>query len=288
VMLPCYSERFLNRSIVPSMPRRAYQPLPSGQAKSPATRHRLHGTGCAMIAAWAAAPRSACCSSSPSFDTVRPCLPSVTAAHNSRMIASIDRIESSLPGIGISTMSGSPSVSIRQTVGMPSDRASRRALCFAADVDDDHRAGQLVHVANAFEVAGNLPLLAQQLRFHLLGVAVDLAGFDQPFEFLKPLESLADGAEVGQRAAQPAFGDVGHADVFGVLLDGAARLPLGADEAHVLALSDGPLDELLRQQQTLDGLADVDDVNLVARRRCTDSSSGSSCCGAGRSECRLR
>ena len=41
---------------------------------------------------------------------------------------SMVRIESSLPGIGMFTRSGSPSVSTRQTVGMPSDFASRSAF----------------------------------------------------------------------------------------------------------------------------------------------------------------
>ena len=45
--------------------------------------------------------------------------------------------------------------------------------------------------------------------------------------------------------------------------DRAACLTLGSDEEHILAFADSLGDEFLRQQETLDGLADIDDVNLI-------------------------
>ena len=45
--------------------------------------------------------------------------------------------------------------------------------------------------------------------------------------------------------------------------DRAACLTLGADEEHIFAFADSLGDEFLRKQETLDGLADVDDVNLI-------------------------
>src|SRR5690606_36943028 len=110
----------------------------------------------------------------------------------------------------------------------------------------------LVHVANAFEVAGYLSLFAKQLRFHLLGIRVDLAGLDQALKLLQPLEPLADRAKVRERAAQPALGDERHADVLSVFLDRTAGLSLGTDKDHVLAFGDGSLNELLGKKQTLD------------------------------------
>ena len=56
-------------------------------------------------------------------------MPSTTASANSRMMISIARIASSLPGIGKSIMSGSLSVSISATVGTPSFLASLTAMC---------------------------------------------------------------------------------------------------------------------------------------------------------------
>ena len=43
--------------------------------------------------------------------------------------------------------------------------------------------------------------------------------------------------------------------------DRAACLTLGADEEHIFAFADSFGNEFLRQQETLDCLADVDDVN---------------------------
>ena len=45
--------------------------------------------------------------------------------------------------------------------------------------------------------------------------------------------------------------------------DRAACLALGADEEHIFAFADSLGNEFLRQQETLDCLADVDDVNLI-------------------------
>ena len=109
-----------------------------------------------------------------------------------------------------------------------------------------------------------LAFLPPELGLHLFGVVVDLARLLDAVELFEALEALADGAEVRQRAAEPALGDVVHADVGDVLLDDAAGLPLGSDEQHVLALRDGLGQKLASQQEPLDGLLDVDDVDLVA------------------------
>src|SRR5690606_6538890 len=75
---------------------------------------------------------------------------------------------------------------------------------------------------------------------------------------------LADGAEVGQGAAEPSLGDPVHAHVGDALLDDVLGLALRADEADVAALGDGAGDELLGQKEPLDRLLDVDDVDAVA------------------------
>ena len=68
-------------------------------------------------------------------------------------ISSIERMLSSLPGIGRSTTSGSQSVSISATVAMPSLRASLTAF-FSFFGSIDHQAlGQAVHRADAVQVA---------------------------------------------------------------------------------------------------------------------------------------
>ena len=85
------------------------------------------------------------------------------------------------------------------------------------------------------------------------------------FQFLQPLEAVADGAVVGERAAQPALADVGHAAAGGLASRWlpwpaawcrrtATRLPLAGDLGEVA----------VRPQQAADGLAQVDDVDQVA------------------------
>ena len=73
-----------------------------------------------------------------------------------------------------------------------------KCIHFPVGVNDDQRAGKLVHMSDAFEVAGDLPLLTHQLRSHLLGIGIDLTSFNEAFQFLESTEPLADGSEVGQ------------------------------------------------------------------------------------------
>ena len=84
------------------------------------------------------------------------------------------------------------------------------------------------------------------------------------FQLFQPAEPAADGAEVGQRAAQPAVADEGHAAADALLLDHVAGLPLGADQQHQASLGGDLLQILARPQQAANRLADVDDVDQVA------------------------
>ena len=102
------------------------------------------------------------------------------------------------------------------------------------------------------------------MRLHLLGVVLHLAALDDPVEFFESLETLANGAEVGERATEPTLGDERHLHITGVLFDGAARLALGADEADVAAIAHGLFDVTLGKKQTFDRLAHIKDVDLVA------------------------
>ena len=87
------------------------------------------------------------------------------------MTSSIDRMLSSLPGIGRSIRSGSQSVSSSATTLMPSFRASATAMCSRRGSIDQQGLGKPVHVPDAAQVALDLPPLAGQGRDHLLGVA---------------------------------------------------------------------------------------------------------------------
>jgi hypothetical protein len=59
-----------------------------------------------------------------------------------------------------------------------------------------------------------------------------LAARQPRLQLVEPLQSVADGAVVGQGAAQPALADEGHAAAVRLALDGLLGLALGADEQH--------------------------------------------------------
>ncbi len=156
-------------------------------------------------------------------------------------------------------------VGIDEADGRNAERAGlEKSVLLAVRIDDHERARHLRHLTNAAEVALDLLPLAEELRLHLLRVVLEFAALDNPIEFFEALEALANRAEVRQSSTEPTLGDERHLNVSGVLLDGAARLTLGADEANVLALADGLFDESLREEEALDRLAHIEDVDLVA------------------------
>ena len=143
------------------------------------------------------------------------------------------RMASSLPAIGKLINSGSALVSTIATVGIFRRLASATAMPSRCGVDDDDRVGQLLHVADAFEVALQLFALALHggdfLFAHLavFGLLLEL------LDVLQPADALADGREVRQRAAEPALVDVILPARLRRFLDRFLRLLLAADEEHL-------------------------------------------------------
>ncbi len=134
-------------------------------------------------------------------------------------------------------------------------------------VHDPDGAGHLLHLADTTEGLLQLGLLAREHEKLLLGqtgrgdvLEVDL------LELLEALQTLVDGREVGEHAAQPALVDEGHADAGGLLGDGLLRLLLRADEHDRAAVGDGLLDELEGAVDVRQRLEQVDDVDAVALR----------------------
>ena len=87
------------------------------------------------------------------------------------------------------------------------------------------------------------------------------------FPFLDGLEAgdgAFDGVEIGQGAAEPAFGDVELAAGLGRFLDGFLGLLFGADEQHVAALGDDAVEEIAGGFQLGERFAQVNDVDAVA------------------------
>ena len=132
-------------------------------------------------------------------------------------------------------------------------------------IDDPHGRGNLGHVANAAERAGQLVLLAAHHEQFLLGVTgrghvveVNL------LEFLQALQTLGNGGEVGEHTTEPAVVHVGHANALCLLGNSFLCLLLGADEQDVATVCDGRLNSLVCLVDEGEGLLQVDDVDAVA------------------------
>ena len=110
-------------------------------------------------------------------------------------------------------------------------------MLFLLGVDDeDHRPADRPCRRMPPSVFTMRPRLLAKPRHFLLGELVD-GRRRPPSSRGTPgaIEALADGLEVGQRAAEPALGHVRHAAARGLFLDDVLRLLLGADEEDRLA-----------------------------------------------------
>ena len=88
-------------------------------------------------------------------------------------------------------------------------------------------------------------------------------GGKQFFQFLQTSQAVTDGAEVGQRAAEPAFADVGHAAAGGFPGNRFLSLSFGANKQHEAARFGDLLEILSAAKQPANRLANIDDVNEV-------------------------
>ena len=96
-------------------------------------------------------------------------------------------------------------------------------------VNDEDDAREVAHVLDTTKVCLKLLPLAEHLECFLLGQGVRRSVGEHPVDVLQAIDRLLDGAEVGQRAAQPTVGDVIHA---------AAERPSANDFLGLLLCSD--------------------------------------------------
>jgi len=94
----------------------------------------------------------------------------------------------------------------------------------------------------------------------------DFLAVRQPhgFELGQALEAVANGAVIGEGAAEPAFVDVRHLAADGLAFDGFLGLALGADEDDEAAAAGDLGEEFVCSQEAAHGFAQIDDVNEIA------------------------
>ena len=131
-------------------------------------------------------------------------------------------------------------------------------------VHDEERFGQAAHFAQTAEARLQFGHLAREQERFFLDQFVEIAGRLPLFEFEHIVNARADRAKVGERAAEPALGDVRHpaAQRFG--LHRFLRLAFRADEENHPALRGGIARKVVRFLQFAHRLLEVNDVNAVA------------------------
>jgi len=132
-------------------------------------------------------------------------------------------------------------------------------------VDDEDRRGHAVHGLDAAQELLELLALTVEHEGFLLGEAFHRAVFDHALERAQTLDAGLDGAEVGQRAAEPAVVDEELACTSGLFLNDVLSLTLGADEQHVAATTHRLDDEVVGALEERRRLVEIDDVDAVAR-----------------------
>jgi len=87
----------------------------------------------------------------------------------------------------------------------------------------------------------------------------------ETIDFLHPLHTVANGTEIGERAAEPAIHHVGHAGTRGGFLYFLLGLLLGADEQDRTAIENDLVEKSAGDFDLGEGLVEVDNVNSVTR-----------------------
>jgi len=106
--------------------------------------------------------------------------------------------------------------------------------------------------------------LAAQHGLLLLDIIVDGTIRFHLFDLFEPADGTFDGLQIGECAAQPAFGHTKLAAGFRRLFDRLLRLFLGAHEQHTAAFGNRVHEKTARGFELRQCLAEVDDVNPVA------------------------
>ncbi len=133
-----------------------------------------------------------------------------------------------------------------------------------ADVDDEQQRRQIAQFADAAQAQIQLLDLALDAQSLRLLQQVKLAGVAARFQLAQVVDTLPDGAPVGQRAAEPAVINVGLGGAGRLAGDGVLGLALRADKQHVAAGGHRIADGVIRLLDEHDRLLQVEDVNPVA------------------------
>ena len=131
---------------------------------------------------------------------------------------------------------------------------------FLVRVDHEQEVGKIAHVLDAAEVAVETLTLTVEEQALLLGHAFGFGAF----EHAQARDRLRNGLPIGERATEPARIDEILRRLAGSFGNERRGLALGAHEQHATAVSDSVGHELERALQQRHGLAEIEDVDVVA------------------------
>ncbi len=132
-----------------------------------------------------------------------------------------------------------------------------------ANVDDEERVGQRIHVLDAADRLVELLDFAREVERFLLGHALGAVVGDDLLHLLQALDRDLDRLEVGEHAAQPALVDERHPGALRLFDDRLAGLPLGSDHEDRAAVGRQLAHEARGVVELLERPLEIDDVDLV-------------------------
>ena len=142
-------------------------------------------------------------------------------------------------------------------------RLTHRAR-LALHVDDEHRPRKAGHVLHPRQILVELHPLTVQKKSFLFCIELESALFLSPLQLLEPANLLPDGLEVREHATKPTLGNIKCAASLRLLLDDRSELPFGTHEQDSLARENDLAHSLLREDEPVERLTQVDDVDPVA------------------------
>ncbi len=137
---------------------------------------------------------------------------------------------------------------------------------FLLEVDNEHNAGELLHIFDTAEVSLELIAFSLKLCNFLLWKEFELADSFHLIDLVESLYSRTNSLEVGKSTAEPSLVHKVHTASRSLFLDRFLSLFFRSDEENALAACRNLSDESVRFLYEIDADLKVDDVDVVSCR----------------------
>ncbi len=138
---------------------------------------------------------------------------------------------------------------------------------FSADIHNEHQVGKAVHIPDTAQTHFQFLHLAGEQQGFFFRQFLEIALIAHAFQAFQFIDALTNGVPVGEHTAQPAGSHIGHATTRGFGLDGILGLALGTYEKNGSPISDHITHNTIGRIQRLDGLLQINDVDVITFRK---------------------